>query len=144
MIQQTSLFDVGKFDAEKTHSYKKAQEKKQTDEWLLNILGPEKLAKRRVKQEKLKTKLQAYLSEPQSPEFQAEIERLRATPLPVQKRFTAYYALLGVEPNATKREIYNAYRRKARKMHPDVGGSNEAFQQLQDAYHKLLKLAPKE
>ena len=53
------------------------------------------------------------------------------------------YTLLGIERGATKREIYNAYRRKARKMHPDVGGSNEAFQQLQDAYHKLLKLAPK-
>ena len=57
--------------------------------------------------------------------------------------FNQGYTLLGVERGATKREIYNAYRRKARKMHPDVGGSNEAFQQLQDAYHKLLKLAPK-
>lgn len=58
-------------------------------------------------------------------------------------RMNTEYEMLGVERSATKREVYNAYRRKARKLHPDVGGTEEAFQQLQDAYHKLLKLAPK-
>jgi len=50
-------------------------------------------------------------------------------------------ALLGIEGNADKREIRNAYRRKARKLHPDVGGDAEAFKQLHDAYRKVLAAA---
>ncbi len=49
--------------------------------------------------------------------------------------------LLGVEPSVTKREVKNAYRRKARKLHPDVGGDAEAFKQLYAAYRAVLKVA---
>ncbi len=50
------------------------------------------------------------------------------------------YTWLGLEPSddLTKREVRNAYRRQARKLHPDVGGNDEAFKQLHDAYRRLL------
>ncbi len=58
-----------------------------------------------------------------------------------QTHFAAEFTLLGIEPDATKRGIRNAYRRKARKLHPDVGGSDEAFKQLHDAYRRILAAA---
>ncbi len=58
-----------------------------------------------------------------------------------QKQHAAEFAVLGVEPGATKRDVKNAYRRKARKLHPDVGGDAEAFKQLYAAYRALLKVA---
>ena len=42
------------------------------------------------------------------------------------------YAELGVQPDATPVEITRAYRRKAKKLHPDHGGSPAEF-------HKLAK-----
>jgi hypothetical protein len=50
------------------------------------------------------------------------------------------YTLLGIEPDATKRDIKNAYRRQARKLHPDKGGDAEAFKQMYAAYRKLLTI----
>ncbi len=38
----------------------------------------------------------------------------------------------------TKRVVKNAYRRAARKLHPDAGGSDETFKQLHAAYRRLL------
>jgi hypothetical protein len=53
--------------------------------------------------------------------------------------------MLGLELDAnteiTKREVKNAYRRKARKLHPDVGGDAESFKQLYAAYRDILKVA---
>jgi curved DNA-binding protein len=51
-----------------------------------------------------------------------------------------YYALLGVKENATDGEIKKAYRRLAKKYHPDVNTEAEAvdkFKQIQDAYAVL-------
>jgi hypothetical protein len=56
------------------------------------------------------------------------------------KKHANEYALLGIEAGATKREVKNAYRRKARKLHPDVGGDAEAFKQMYAAYRELLKV----
>ena len=58
-----------------------------------------------------------------------------------QKNLGAELALLGIDPGATKRDIRNAYRRKARKLHPDMGGDPEAFKQLHAEYRALLKVA---
>lgn len=58
-----------------------------------------------------------------------------------QNQFPMELALLDVEAGATKREIRNAYRRKARKLHPDAGGDDEAFKQLHAAYRRLLAVA---
>jgi hypothetical protein len=50
--------------------------------------------------------------------------------------------ILGVGDDATQDEIQKAYREKARKHHPDLGGDGWAFQQVQDAYQALTGDSP--
>jgi hypothetical protein len=51
------------------------------------------------------------------------------------------YALLGLAAGATKRDIKNAYRRQARKLHPDKGGSEAEMKALNAAYKRVLAAA---
>ncbi|WP_140723203.1 DnaJ C-terminal domain-containing protein [Pseudomonas sp. Hp2] len=54
--------------------------------------------------------------------------------------FKDYYATLGVEPSAGEAEIKTAYRRLARKYHPDVSkeaGAEEKFKAVNEAYEAL-------
>ena len=49
-----------------------------------------------------------------------------------------YYSTLGVAADATQDEIKSAYRRQAKKCHPDCsGGSSEPFLAVQEAYEVL-------
>lgn len=54
---------------------------------------------------------------------------------------TDYYAVLGVDRNADEKEIKSAYRRLARKYHPDVNpGDKQAeakFKEISEAYEVL-------
>ena len=55
-------------------------------------------------------------------------------------QFKDYYAVLGVEPSAGDAEIKTAYRRLARKYHPDVSkepGAEEQFKAVNEAYETL-------
>ena len=48
-----------------------------------------------------------------------------------------HYEALGVGKDATAEQITDAYRRKARKAHPDAGGDKEQFQLIAMAYSVL-------
>ncbi|MFF1876267.1 DnaJ C-terminal domain-containing protein [Leifsonia sp. NPDC058230] len=51
-----------------------------------------------------------------------------------------YYQLLGVPRSADAKEIQRAYRKLARKYHPDVNkerGAEDKFKQISEAYHVL-------
>lgn len=50
---------------------------------------------------------------------------------------TRLYDLLGVNRDATRKEIQKGYRRKAMHAHPDKGGSKEEFQKIQYAHEVL-------
>lgn len=47
------------------------------------------------------------------------------------------YTVLGVSRTATEKEILRAYRRAAKRTHPDAGGSAAAFRRAQAAYELL-------
>jgi molecular chaperone DnaJ len=47
------------------------------------------------------------------------------------------YGVLGLRPDAGAEEIKRAYRRKAREHHPDAGGDEERFKELNHAYEVL-------
>ncbi len=55
-------------------------------------------------------------------------------------QFKDYYSILGVEPSAGEAELKTAYRRMARKYHPDVSkepGAEEQFKAVNEAYEAL-------
>lgn len=63
----------------------------------------------------------------------------------MQVKFQDYYKILGVERSASQEEIQKAYRKLARKHHPDVNkekGAEDRFKQLSEAY-EVLKDAEK-
>ena len=48
-----------------------------------------------------------------------------------------YYTLLGVDRNANESEIKKAYRSLCKEKHPDVGGNEEEFKEVVEAYEVL-------
>lgn len=47
------------------------------------------------------------------------------------------WEVLGLRPDADLDAIEAVYRTKARRLHPDAGGSVEAFRELQEAYERV-------
>lgn len=58
-------------------------------------------------------------------------------------KFRDYYQVLGIDKNATEQEIKTAYRKLARKYHPDVNAGSkkadaeEKFKEINEAYEVL-------
>ncbi len=48
-----------------------------------------------------------------------------------------YYQILGIARNANQEEIKKAYRKLAHKHHPDKGGSEAKFKEINEAYQVL-------
>lgn len=48
-----------------------------------------------------------------------------------------YYKVLGVARNATKEDVKKAYRALAHKFHPDKGGDEQRFKEINEAYQVL-------
>lgn len=48
-----------------------------------------------------------------------------------------YYKILGIPRNATKDDIKKAYRRLAHQYHPDKGGNETKFKEINEAYQIL-------
>ena len=48
------------------------------------------------------------------------------------------WQILGIEPGSDEVAIKSAFRKKALKVHPDVGGSDEEFKKLFAAYEECL------
>jgi DNA polymerase III gamma/tau subunit len=136
------------FDAEITRQYQRQQQDAELAAQFVKLVGPKFAQKWYDKINRDKAKLHAVLQEAErnrTPKMQARLERISAEMRATWKPYLQEECvLLGIEPNASKKDLRNAYRRKARKLHPDVGGNAEDFKHLQDAYHKLLKLAPRE
>jgi curved DNA-binding protein len=58
--------------------------------------------------------------------------------------FKDYYKILGVDPDADKKAIKTAYRKLARKYHPDVSEKHDAetrFKEMTEAYNVLKNQA---
>jgi curved DNA-binding protein CbpA len=47
------------------------------------------------------------------------------------------YRVLGIDSDASQEELQTAYRHRAKVLHPDAGGSAEAFSELAQAYEIL-------
>jgi curved DNA-binding protein len=62
-------------------------------------------------------------------------------------QYKDYYEILGVSRDASKDEIQRAYRKLARKFHPDLNkgaGSEEKFKEINEAYEVLKDPAKRE
>ena len=56
--------------------------------------------------------------------------------------FKDYYKILGVDPEADDKAIKTAYRKLARKYHPDMADTPDAtekMQQINAAYEAIMK-----
>lgn len=50
---------------------------------------------------------------------------------------TNYYTILEVEKSASEKEIKTAFRKLAHKHHPDKGGDEKKFKEINEAYQTL-------
>lgn len=59
--------------------------------------------------------------------------------LPEKAASFPWWEVLGLERNCTKKEVEAAYKKQAKKAHPDNGGDPHKWAQLQEAFSQGLK-----
>ena len=129
------------FDVDAAREYQRKQKEAELDTWLESLIGTAEVKKWRAKNARMKAKLDEIDRMPLSTEMKEAADRIRAKVLAATKPLTDEFALLGIAQGATKREIKNAYRRQARKLHPDAGGDDDAFKRMYAAYRRVLASA---
>jgi hypothetical protein len=55
----------------------------------------------------------------------------------IEDALVDYYHVLGVAPGASWQDLKNAYRRRSKECHPDMGGTHERFVELNKAWAVL-------
>ncbi len=140
---QLGFFAVEFSDEGATENYKRTQNEAEMIEWVRTYLSPREFKRWKAQHDKERTwqkELEERSHEPLPSDLQAALHKILDEIKASTKPFlAAEYAMLGLERGATKREIKNAYRRMARKLHPDKGGSEADMKALNAAYHRLLK-----
>lgn len=66
-------------------------------------------------------------------------EQVKRTGRATARKVQGWWTVLGVTPNASRDEINEAYRRKAKSSHPDVGGSAEMMAKINAARDAALR-----
>jgi hypothetical protein len=51
---------------------------------------------------------------------------------------SAYLAVLGLKPTCTRSDVVRAYRKRAKRFHPDHGGDAAKFRDLVEAKERVL------
>jgi DnaJ-class molecular chaperone len=94
-------------------------------------------------------RLRQHLCDRENDRRTAGIERWGTGDM-VEQAFTGFvalpapkspYEILGVRSNASDEEIEAAFRAKAKKLHSDLGGSDDAMAELNAARARLKELA---
>lgn len=68
------------------------------------------------------------------------VEEIRKAGTPTSKSdLDLCYRLLGVSSTAHWDDVERAYRTKAKKHHPDLGGDEDAMRTLNEAYARIKK-----
>lgn len=67
---------------------------------------------------------------------------LAAPPEPVKPRAPTCLRVLGLDGDATATDVRRAYRRLAKRTHPDAGGDPKHFRELTAHYEHALRLVP--
>lgn len=49
-----------------------------------------------------------------------------------------FYQILGISPDSDEKQIKSAYKKLAKKYHPDAGGDQDIFYQVSQAYQTLI------
>lgn len=64
----------------------------------------------------------------------------RSSEANTEKQIIRLYAVLGINPTTDINVIKKAYRQKAKQHHPDIGGDELAFTNVNRAYEMILKI----
>jgi DnaJ-class molecular chaperone len=133
---------LGLFDALAAEKYQKAKKEVEMVEWVRTHVPPRDFKRWKAQYDKEKAwekEWEERSTQPLRSDLEAALNKvLDKIKVSTKPFLAAEYATLGLERGASKREIKNAYRRMARKLHPDKGGSEDAMKTLNAAYKRLL------